>query len=128
MSKRDTVAQPVCDVAAYETMLLEKRAQVLAGLGLKFDTIASMGRIAEEDQAQVTHDEFISLQLNDLITGNCGWWRKPSTGYGRAITASARGASGPSRRSACARCPGHASAWNARIAGTPTEARRKIKR
>jgi DnaK suppressor protein len=50
----------------YEQMLLEKREQVMAGLGIKFDTIAKMGRVAEEDQAQMSHDEFISLHLNSL--------------------------------------------------------------
>ena len=52
--------------SGYEQMLLEKREQVMAGLGIKFDTIAKMGRIAEEDQAQMSHDEFISLHLNSL--------------------------------------------------------------
>jgi DnaK suppressor protein len=52
--------------ATYRRSLLEKRAQVLSSLGVKFDTIARMGRIAEEDQAQVTHDEFVSLRLNSL--------------------------------------------------------------
>src|SRR5207249_2422120 len=35
-------------------------------LGIKFDTLAKMGRVAEEDQAQLSHDEFISLRLNSL--------------------------------------------------------------
>ena len=51
---------------AYRAMLLEKRRQILASLGVKFDTIARMGRVAEEDQAQVSHDEFISLRMNSL--------------------------------------------------------------
>ena len=51
---------------AYRSMLLERRQKVLAGLGVKFDTIARMGRIAEEDQAQISHDEFVSLHLNGL--------------------------------------------------------------
>jgi DnaK suppressor protein len=50
----------------YRQMLVEKRGEVLSGLGIKFDTIARMGRIAEEDQAQVSHDEFVSLRLNSL--------------------------------------------------------------
>src|SRR5690349_23550160 len=53
----------------YEHMLLQKREQVMAGLGIKFDTIAKMGRVAEEDQAQMSHDEFISLHLNRLDYG-----------------------------------------------------------
>ena len=50
----------------YREMLLSKRQDVLAGLGIKFDTLARMGRVAEEDQAQITHDEFVSLRLNRL--------------------------------------------------------------
>ncbi len=50
----------------YQRMLLEKRAEVLLSLGYKFDTMARMGHVAEEDQAQITHDEFISLSLNSL--------------------------------------------------------------
>ena len=58
---RDTGAQ-----GAYRRMLMEKKENVLAGLGVKFDTLAKMGRIAEEDQAQLSHDEFVSLRLNSL--------------------------------------------------------------
>jgi DnaK suppressor protein len=47
-------------------MLLDKRADVLSGMGIKFDTLARLGRVAEDDQAQITHDEFISLRLNSL--------------------------------------------------------------
>ncbi|MBZ5725200.1 MAG: TraR/DksA family transcriptional regulator [Acidobacteriia bacterium] len=46
--------------------LLEKRQDVMAGLGIKFDTMAKIGRVAEEDQAQLSHDEFVSLRLNRL--------------------------------------------------------------
>jgi DnaK suppressor protein len=52
--------------AAYRKVLIEKRQNVMAGLGIKFDTLAKMGRVAEEDQAQLSHDEFISLRLNSL--------------------------------------------------------------
>ena len=47
-------------------MLLNKRTSVLSGLGIKFDTLARTGRVAEDDQAQITHDEFISLRMNGL--------------------------------------------------------------
>ena len=46
--------------------LLEKRSSVLSGLGTKFDTRARMGRVAEDDQAQISHDEFVSLRMNGL--------------------------------------------------------------
>ena len=52
--------------SGYNQMLLEKRQQVIAGLGIKFDTMAKMGRVAEEDQAQMSHDEFVSLHINSL--------------------------------------------------------------
>ena len=51
---------------AYRAVLVEKRRSVLSGLGVKFDTLARMGRVAEDDQAQISHDEFISLRLNGL--------------------------------------------------------------
>lgn len=52
--------------ATYREMLLEKRAEVLSGLGIKFDTLARMGRMAEDDQAQFLNDESVSLHLNIL--------------------------------------------------------------
>lgn len=63
MKKRQPTAE---DPRAYRQKLLEKRADVLSGLGSKFDTLARMGRVAEDDQAQITHDEFVSLHLNAL--------------------------------------------------------------
>ena len=39
---------------------------MLSNLGVKFDTLAAMGRVAEEDQAQMSHDEYVSLSLNSL--------------------------------------------------------------
>jgi DnaK suppressor protein len=50
----------------YREALLQKRQEVLSGLGVKFDTLAKMGRLAEEDQAQITHDEYVSLHFNRL--------------------------------------------------------------
>jgi len=66
MSKRTSVAEPANATESYRNALLDKREKVLLGLGVKFDTLARMGRIAEEDQAQISHDEFVSLQLNSL--------------------------------------------------------------
>ncbi|MCU1235338.1 MAG: transcriptional regulator, TraR/DksA family [Candidatus Solibacter sp.] len=50
----------------HRARLLEKRSSVLSGLGAKFDTRARMGRVAEDDQAQISHDEFVSLRMNGL--------------------------------------------------------------
>ena len=52
--------------AIHRAQLLDKRASVLSGLGAKFDTRAGMGRVADDDQAQLSHDEFVSLRMNGL--------------------------------------------------------------
>ena len=51
---------------SYREMLLDKRAEVLSGLGIKFDTLSRTERVGEEDQAQISHDEFVSLHLNGM--------------------------------------------------------------
>lgn len=50
----------------YRAALLRTKSEVMANLGVKFDTVASMGRVNEEDQAQFSHDEFLQLRLNSL--------------------------------------------------------------
>ncbi len=60
------MAKVECDREGYRARLLEKRASVLSGLGTRFDTQARMGRVAEDDQAQISHDEFVSLRINGL--------------------------------------------------------------
>src|ERR1043166_8709856 len=50
----------------YKQLLLSRRKELLTGRGVKFDTLAGMGRVAEDDQAQISHDEFVSLHLNSL--------------------------------------------------------------
>src|SRR5437763_1998791 len=52
--------------AGYRAILVEKRRATLSRLGMKFDTLARMGRVAEDDQAQISHEEFISLRRNGL--------------------------------------------------------------
>lgn len=64
--KKGKEPEPAMRPAAYKKVLIQKREQVMTGLGIKFDTLAKMGRVAEEDQAQLSHDEFISLRLNSL--------------------------------------------------------------
>jgi DnaK suppressor protein len=53
----------------YRLRLQQKREEVLSGLGVKFDTLARLGRVAEDDQAQLSHEEFVSLHLNRLDYG-----------------------------------------------------------
>jgi len=50
----------------YREMLLTRRSEVLSSLGVKFDGRAALGRVAEDDQAQISHDEFVSLRINSL--------------------------------------------------------------
>jgi DnaK suppressor protein len=51
----------------FRKLLLAKQSELKSSLEeMKFDTIARMGRIAEEDQAILSHDEFISLRRNSL--------------------------------------------------------------
>jgi DnaK suppressor protein len=61
---KKTVATP--ETPDYRQMLLDRRREVLASLGGKFDTRAKLGRVAEDDQAQLSHDEFVSLRINSL--------------------------------------------------------------
>jgi DnaK suppressor protein len=62
----EKVAVAVNPSRNYREMLESKRAGVLSGMGIKFDTLAKMGRVAEEDQAQMDHDEFVALRINRL--------------------------------------------------------------
>ena len=50
----------------YRTALIEMKSEAMANLGIKFHTIASMGGLNEEDQAQHSQDEFLQLRLNSL--------------------------------------------------------------
>ena len=59
--KPQTVAASDCRSA-----LLKMKSEAMANLGVKFDAIASMGRVNEEDQAQLSHDEFLQLRLNSI--------------------------------------------------------------
>ena len=54
------------DRGGHRAGLLNKRASVPAGLGTKFDASARMGRVADDDQAQISHDEFVSSRMNGL--------------------------------------------------------------
>ena len=57
------------DQSTFRHTLLAKRQEIIAALDMKFDTLARMGRVAEDDQAQISHDEFISLQKNRIDYG-----------------------------------------------------------
>jgi DnaK suppressor protein len=51
----------------YRKALLDRRQRVQAGLaGDRFDAMARLGRMADDEQAQISHDEFVSVRLNSL--------------------------------------------------------------
>lgn len=64
------VAQPVLVTgphSEFHGILLSKKRELLGSLeDSKFDTLARLGRVAEEDQAQISHEEFISLRRNSM--------------------------------------------------------------
>jgi DnaK suppressor protein len=64
--KKQTVHEEMKPAATYRKLLLAKKEEVLSSLGLQFDALAAVGRVGEEDQAQIIHDEFISLHLNSM--------------------------------------------------------------
>ncbi|MEN6533565.1 MAG: TraR/DksA family transcriptional regulator [Bryobacteraceae bacterium] len=47
-------------------LLLDKQAEVRNSLGTKINSLAVTGRVAEDDQGPISHDEFISLSLNSI--------------------------------------------------------------
>ena len=53
-------------VANYRAVLTRHERDALSGLGVKMDMLARLGRVCEEDQAQLSHDEAVSLSLNRL--------------------------------------------------------------
>lgn len=52
--------------ANYRQMLVDKKESVLVALGMKAVHLTKADRVGEEDQAQHSHEEFISLRLNGL--------------------------------------------------------------
>jgi DnaK suppressor protein len=50
----------------YHRILLDRRAELRSSLEAKVAAVATLGRVAEEDQAQISHDEYVSSSLNIL--------------------------------------------------------------
>jgi len=63
MKKNSTASVPPPD---YRRQLLARRQEVLSGLSTRFDTLASMGPVAEDDRAQISHSEYLSLHRNHM--------------------------------------------------------------
>ncbi len=77
----------ISDSAKYRDLLLAKRSELLAEMGSKIPPLSELGRLADDDQAQVAHDQFVSLEvqrrcyrtlkeidaaLDRLVTGDYG--------------------------------------------------------
>jgi DnaK suppressor protein len=55
---------------AYRKALIARRSEVLEKLGIKPAPFAEAGCVSEDEQAQTTHDEFVSSRLNRLDCEN----------------------------------------------------------
>lgn len=65
MSKKNLISQNK-ETSMYRRVLLERRNAVLTGLATKVSDLAKVGRVGEEDQAQWSHEEAVSLRLNGI--------------------------------------------------------------
>lgn len=50
----------------FRRILEHKKTEVMQSLGAQYDNISGLGRVAEEDQALNTHEEFLNVRLNRL--------------------------------------------------------------
>jgi DnaK suppressor protein len=61
-----TQAGTAGDSAGYRWRLLARRAEILRNFGPRLDSSSKAEHFAEEDQAQMSHDEFVVVSLNGL--------------------------------------------------------------
>jgi DnaK suppressor protein len=57
---------PALTATAYRELLLAKRAELMREFGDAVTSFAELGRVAEDDQAPILHDQFISVQVKKL--------------------------------------------------------------
>ena len=53
----------------YRTLLLAKRSELIPRCAVKLETPDHSGRLPEEDQVMVLHDEFVAMELTGLVRG-----------------------------------------------------------
>ena len=58
--------EPALTAEAYRAILLAKRAELTSAPGRVAPGLTELGRVAEDDQAPVLHEQFISLQVKRL--------------------------------------------------------------
>jgi DnaK suppressor protein len=54
------------NLAELRTLLLAKRSELLPRRTVKFDMLAQVGHLPNEDQVMLLHDEFVSMKLSNL--------------------------------------------------------------
>lgn len=54
---------PISQLAQFRELLLTKRSELLAQTGAKIPRLSESGPLAEDDQAQALHDQFVSLEV-----------------------------------------------------------------
>jgi RNA polymerase-binding transcription factor len=59
--KRDSGRIP--ELAKFRELLLAKRSELLVQMGSKIPRLSESGALAEDDQAQALHDQFVSLEV-----------------------------------------------------------------
>lgn len=53
----------VSDALQYRALLLAKKSELFVEIGSEVPPLSEFGHLADDDQAQVAHDQFISLEL-----------------------------------------------------------------
>ena len=62
----ETTALETVPKPTYRDVLLARRTEVLEQLGAQYDNVSKPGRVAEDDQATLSHEEFLNVRLNSL--------------------------------------------------------------
>lgn len=56
-------SDPILELARFRDLLLAKKSELLAQIGAKIPRLSESGPLAEDDQAQALHDQFVSLEV-----------------------------------------------------------------
>ena len=64
-----TTALEAGQLRKYRAILESRKAGLAAGMGARVEPVAKRGRVSEDDLAQSSLDEFVSLRLNGMEYG-----------------------------------------------------------
>ena len=78
------------DWESIRAALLDKKNEILSGMGFPSARFVFTGRVSEEDQPQVSHDEYIAVRLNSfgreqLRLVEAALHRLDTDGFGRCL-------------------------------------------